>query len=107
MKQILMVILILLSTQVFALTYPANSLTVDFTVSTRKGTAPLALNFISKLNNAVKWCRWDFGDGTTSKLCKPAHIYRKAGIYSVSLQAANTTGPVITIKRDYIQIINK
>jgi PKD repeat protein len=32
---------------------------------------------------------WDFGDGTTSSEQNPAHLYHRAGIYNVSLTAAN------------------
>jgi gliding motility-associated-like protein len=40
------------------------------------------------LGNAT-WWEWDFGDGNTSTLQNPIHIYSTPGIYSVSLAAGN------------------
>lgn len=35
---------------------------------------------------------WDFGDGTTSAVAHPDHIYKKAGNYTVSLTVVNGKG---------------
>lgn len=43
---------------------------------------------------------WDFGDGTSSVLVKPEHVYEEAGNYSVSLTITNTkTGKSINKKQ--------
>ncbi|WP_298238068.1 PKD domain-containing protein [uncultured Algibacter sp.] len=43
---------------------------------------------------------WDFGDGNTSTLRDPAHIYTTAGNYTVSLYAQNFCGITETITND-------
>ena len=35
---------------------------------------------------------WDFGDGTTSTLAEPGHLYATAGSYTVSLDITNANG---------------
>ncbi len=50
---------------------------------------------------------WDFGDGSTSAVAHPDHIYLKKGVYSVKLTVTNESGCVdtrereIRIERDY------
>lgn len=35
---------------------------------------------------------WDFGDGSTSAVAHPDHVYKKAGLYTVSLTVVNGKG---------------
>jgi gliding motility-associated-like protein len=35
---------------------------------------------------------WDFGDGSTSAVAHPDHVYKKAGVYTVSLTVVNGKG---------------
>jgi len=50
---------------------------------------------------------WDFGDGSTSSLQVPTHVYKKKGDYAVSLVVTNAIGctdrteRVVRIKEDY------
>ncbi|NND94775.1 MAG: T9SS type B sorting domain-containing protein [Flavobacteriales bacterium] len=37
-------------------------------------------------------CDWEFGDGGTSSVCSPMHIFSGPGCYDVSLTVSNTTG---------------
>ena len=43
---------------------------------------------------------WDFGDGTTSMLKNPEHVYNEAGTYTVSLTIHCDCGSVHTAKKD-------
>jgi len=47
---------------------------------------------------------WQFGDGSTSKLQHPVHIYDYEGSYSVSLSTNNDYGSSSITKNEYIQI---
>ena len=47
---------------------------------------------------------WDFGDGTTSTLQNPTHLYTEPGIYTVSLTAANSLGSATETREEYIQV---
>jgi PKD repeat protein len=59
------------------------------TTSITKGIIPLSVNFephLTVLGSPVELSyRWDFGDGETSDLEKPNHIFKKSGIYDVQL----------------------
>ncbi len=55
------------------------------------------------INNPTSWL-WDFGDGTTSVLENPPHVYRSTGIYTVSLTVTNSYGTDFEIKDDYIVV---
>jgi len=46
---------------------------------------------ISHGSNIVGW-EWDFGDGTTSVLQNPTHIYAASGVYSVTLIVTSAIG---------------
>ena len=50
---------------------------------------------------------WDFGDGATSTVSHPSHVYKKAGTYTVSLMVTNGAGctdrmeKTLRIEEDY------
>lgn len=50
---------------------------------------------------------WDFGDGTTSTIAHPDHVYREKGLYKVTLRVSNETGcedlmeKEVRIEKDY------
>lgn len=54
-------------------------------------------------NIPVTWL-WDFGDGDTSTVQHPAHVYDSAGIFTVSLIATNYAGSDTKIRPDYIGV---
>jgi len=57
---------------------------VDFT-DTSSG---LSVNFFDNSVGAISWL-WDFGDGNTSTLQNPNHIYTSSGTYDVKLYVEN------------------
>ncbi len=57
------------------------------------------------LNGPLNWF-WDFGDGNTSNLQDPTHLYQSNGTYSVKLKANNAIGGDSILKTNYI-IVNK
>ena len=54
------------------------------------GPAPLAVTFTDASTGSITTWAWNFGDGSTSTLRQPAHIYATAGTYTVKL---TVTGP--------------
>ena len=68
--------------------------TVKFKDLPQQGCIPYTANFEADINSVepVTGYLWDFGDGTTSNLEKPNHIYTVRGTYNVSLTITTKTG---------------
>ncbi|OFY85935.1 MAG: hypothetical protein A3F72_16190 [Bacteroidetes bacterium RIFCSPLOWO2_12_FULL_35_15] len=76
-----------------------------FTANNTAGCAvPFTVNFTDNSTNATTWS-WNFGDGATSLLQNPSHVYTLPGTYTVTLIASNANGCSNTIiKTNYIVI---
>lgn len=84
--------------------------TINFIASDTSGCYPLKVQFsdlsIPGDGTLTNWL-WDFGDGDTSSLKDPQHIYTSAGNYNVSLQVRNSKGCVFSDTRlNYIKLNN-
>lgn len=77
----------------------------DFTVNTTNACSlDQILNFTSATPSAISWL-WDFGDNSTSTLQNPTHIYRKEGMYTVSLTTSSLgAGIDSVVKHNYITV---
>ena len=71
------------------------------TIEVQKGCTPLNVLFTNRIADAVTW-NWDFGDGSTSNLEFPTHVYNKTGIYNVTLTTTDTLGVVQVLQMDSI-----
>lgn len=56
-----------------------------------QGCAPLPVQFVNNTTANYTWL-WDFGDGNTSMLKAPVHLYTTTGTYQVSLEATTVNG---------------
>jgi gliding motility-associated-like protein len=64
------------------------SLTTDFTSNINSGCEGLEVEFSDlTLNSPDDW-EWDFGDGNTSAVQNPVHIYLNSGVYDVTLKTS-------------------
>ena len=64
----------------------------------------LSVNFTNQSTNSVA-SFWDFGDGTTSTLNNPSHVFNSYGSFTVMLITTNANGCKDTlVKPDYIVI---
>jgi PKD repeat protein len=61
-----------------------------FSATPTTGLAPLPVQFTDASTGSISTWSWNFGDGTTSTVQNPPHIYSTAGIYTVNL---TVTGP--------------
>jgi len=57
----------------------------DFTATPKRGMVPLAVLFNNLSTGPYVDVLWDFGDGMTSTLDNPRHIYTQPGRYTVTL----------------------
>ncbi|MDD1709764.1 MAG: PKD domain-containing protein, partial [Methanoregulaceae archaeon] len=63
----------------------------DFTMNATSGVPPLTVQFTDNSTGAMNWS-WNFGDGDTSTLQNPSHVFNALGTYSVSLTVCNNCG---------------
>lgn len=82
--------------------------TADFTGLPRSGRSPLTTVFEPMLDGIANSYLWDFGDGGSSTLPNPIHIYQNQGLYTVTLivrlqEDGCDQGDTI-IKQDYIVV---
>lgn len=82
---------------------------VNFGASSTTGCSPLPVQFtdssLSGFGNIVSW-QWDFGDGNSSTLQNPFHVYRGSGNFTVTLWVTNSSGCVKLFTRPaYIQLL--
>jgi PKD repeat protein len=68
------------------------------------GFPPLSVQFTDRSTESPTAWSWDFGDGTNSTLQNPVHTYKKAGTYTVRLNATNTAGSGSLTKTGYILV---
>lgn len=79
-----------------------NQLVANFSASPRTGHPPLEVNFSDlSAGGPTSWA-WDFGDGDSSTVRQPTHIYTEKGSYTVTLTASNDEGSDSITKEAYI-----
>jgi len=64
----------------------------NFTAEPKTGSAPLLVKFMDASDGNPSKYYWDFGDKTTSLEKNPYHLYKSAGVYTVSLTVSNKEG---------------
>nr|WP_303716384.1 PKD domain-containing protein [Methanoculleus marisnigri] len=66
-----------------------ESLTAGLTANVTLGAAPLAVRFEdASVGSPGSWS-WDFGDGKTSAVPDPVHVFETPGTYTVSLKVSD------------------
>lgn len=78
----------------------------DFTSDITTAAVGQSIFFTDLSSGAPDSWIWDFGDGYTSTLQNPEHIYAATGTYDVSLTVTNLFGPDMEIKNAYITVTN-
>ena len=58
----------------------------SFNIENAEGCEPLTVLFTNTTIGKAEY-KWEFGDGSTSDLRNPEHIYEKAGVYNVKMTA--------------------
>jgi hypothetical protein len=60
------------------------------------GVAPVLIQFAPKRGGSTGTLtyQWDFGDGSSSSLENPTHLYDQLGIFEVTLVASDGNGPI-------------
>jgi PKD repeat protein len=64
------------------------TITADFSATPVVGTVPLSVSFSDlSAGQPTAWL-WTFGDGTSSTLKNPIHVFKSPGVYTVRLRTA-------------------
>jgi PKD repeat protein len=84
---------------------PSSPITADFIGSPSSGTAPLSVTFTNMSSGDLITHEWKFGDGSTSKVKDPIHVYKNPGTYSVILTTTGANGKTATkLRENYISV---
>ncbi|MCP3979095.1 MAG: PKD domain-containing protein [bacterium] len=76
----------------------------DFASPATTGRSPLPVTFTDLSTGVPTSWDWDFGDGGTSTLQNPTHIYQASGTYTVSLTVGNAYGSDTVTKTDFVLV---
>lgn len=79
-------------------------LTAEFVGELTIGGVPLTVQFTDKSTGDIISWLWDFGDGQTSTLQNPSHIYQNFGNYTVSLTVKSQDSSDTETKQNYITV---
>jgi len=75
-----------------------------FSADLRVGSVPFTVQFTDSSTNSPESWEWSFGDGETSTLQNPVHIYQSAGTYTVKLTATNAGGSNTVTRNEFIVV---
>jgi PKD repeat protein len=70
-----------------------------FSIPNPEGCFPILVGMFNQSSPAVSYL-WDFGDGETSTLSSPYHLFEEAGSYDVTLIITDANGCMDTLKVD-------
>lgn len=75
----------------------------NFNYVQNESCLPVTINFQDLSVDAVSW-RWDFGDGDTSVLQSPSHVFLKAPNGPITLTITDINGCKVSISKPNIQV---
>ena len=75
---------------------------IEIAADNPSGTVPLIVQFSSEIEGPAVTYNWSFGDGQSSTLSRPVHIYSTPGNYNVSLTVEGPGGTSSIIEQDFI-----
>lgn len=77
----------------------------DFTATTpTSGSVGFSVQFKDLSTNSPTDWLWSFGDGTTSTVPNPSHVYSSAGTFTVSLRVTNAAGAATATKNGFVTV---
>jgi PKD repeat protein len=77
---------------------------VGFTADPVSGYAPLTVTFTNTTTGVATGYEWDFGDGATSAITHPTHVYTAPGVYTVILTATGSGGSDTLVRAGYVAV---
>jgi parallel beta-helix repeat protein len=83
---------------------PIGDPQANFSSDSTSGTAPLPVHFTDTSQGYLVSWQWDFGDGNTSNMQDPPHIYSVNGKYTVTLTVSSAYGQDEIVRSNYINV---
>ncbi len=77
----------------------------DFSATPLVGAAPLTVDFTDLSSGSPDSWLWMFGDGGTSTVQDPTHVYNAPGTFSVSLSVSNDSGSDSITRAGYVTVL--
>jgi PKD repeat protein len=84
---------------------PMGPPVADFEGNPRAGSSPLTVTFFDTSTGTTSSWSWDFGDGITSPMQSPVHMYTSPGNYTVNFTACNEAGCSWIARESYVSAI--
>jgi PKD repeat protein len=84
---------------------PAPPLIADFQSDITFGFEPLEVQFVDASSGGATSWSWSFGDGATSGLASPLHLYPLSGVYSVELVVERGSESSSVLRTDFIVVL--
>jgi len=88
-------------------TDPKTGPTANFAAAPLSGPSPLDVDFTNQSasgSSAITSVQWNFGDGATSAVTSPSHLYGSPGTYTVSLEVTTADGTDTKTRVDYVVV---
>jgi len=76
----------------------------NFIATPVSGPAPLTVAFTNTSTGNFNTSNWSFGDGQSSILTNPSHVYLNSGTYTVSLTVSGDAGSDQVVKTSHITV---
>jgi PKD repeat protein len=86
-------------------------LKADFELANRQVAVGQAVTFsntsvATDVSGAITGYLWNFGDGGTSTLASPSHVYGQPGVYDVTLTVTAANGTETIVREDFVVVGN-
>lgn len=78
----------------------------SFTATPATGEDPLVVEFANVSTGSIDGVLWDFGDGTSSTVVSPSHLYVATGSYAVTLTVTGPGGEDTESKPEYVEVFD-
>jgi len=92
------------SNAILIVEYEEGAVNAAFSADPLSGDKPLEVTFTDESTGYIIGYEWNFGDGTTSTLKSPTHIYTARGTYTVSLTVTGVGTSDTETKTGYITV---
>ena len=82
----------------------SSNVEANFAANPLSGQSPLTVTFTNLSGGDFDSSLWDFGDGLTSTITNPVHIYTDVGIYTATLTISGPGGTDSQTRNAYITV---